>query len=121
MSCCPLRDLAAGLPPGATGAQTWSQGSSLRYSAAELGRTDGRPRPELVTRSFASYRYVRAFAQAAVSDYAALLEGAERARVRTASRTALRAANSRSRAEFDDDEFDVGGFRPRGSARARAW
>jgi hypothetical protein len=102
--------------------------TDLRYSAAVLAATTGRPIPQRVTRRFAIYRYGRAWYAPEVDERCGQLERQARSRARVDLLAAVRTANTLLRLGAMDaadtgsedhllDEIeDPLPYRPRGSA-----
>jgi len=122
----PDGDAYTGAPGAHSGVHTWHESATLRYPASETGRTDGRPRPTLVRRRFASYSYVRTWYADRIDVWCGLLEVVARARTRGALTDAVGTANALLREgnldfdAWDGPDFDIAPTRHRGNARWQA-
>lgn len=129
---CPARDADPIAPAYTDDCQTWHALTTLRYSAAALARTDGRPQPAQLTHTFVCYSYVSFYHASEVGSYRRIHERRARAASRRDLGAARRLANTLLHDAADDcdclgrcvcvfDELpEVEPFRPRGSARADA-
>ena len=122
----PDGDAYPGAPARHTGVQTWHESATLRYPASETGRTDRRPQPTLVRRSFVSYSYARTWYAGEINAWCGLLEVVARARTRGALTSAVGTANALLREgsadpdAWDGPDFDIAPTRHRGNARWQA-